>query len=133
MKIHECYHEVRQEDDQRKSIVQQIFAEEHRFLEADHRASAERVPVRCASFPQLKTTIWWVFDKAREEAVQLVVRSVRRSAQLETHRTRSWLYRTARTPSEAPRPTVRVRTLFAPLKLLANQQFGGDRPVQLPV
>ena len=38
VKIQECYHEVRQ-DDQRKSICASDFTEEHGLHEADHRAS----------------------------------------------------------------------------------------------
>ena len=38
-KLRECYSEVEQEDEERKSIVQQINAGEHGHLEPDHRAS----------------------------------------------------------------------------------------------
>ena len=38
MKSRECYHEARQEDDQRKQCAVDLV-EEHGLLEADHRAS----------------------------------------------------------------------------------------------
>ena len=64
VKIQECYHEVKREDDQRKSTGQQILQKSTDFHEADHCAVLRRgvtlsyVCPHCHRLP-LEDYVWW--------------------------------------------------------------------------
>ena len=117
-KIQECHRDVRQEDDQQQSIVQQIL---QKSSDVPRRIIAPVGPQggitpsyvcpHCHRFSDLRPHSVGV-NEAREETVRLVVRDVRWPVQLEE-------LETTRTPAKprcfgpTPRRRVRARILCA--------------------
>ena len=69
-KLRECYSEVEQEDEERKSTVQQILQKSTDFPEADHRSSRMAARVHTLSYVclhwhrcPLEDRMWWVSTK----------------------------------------------------------------------
>ena len=124
VKMQECFCQVRQEDDERKSIAQQILqkgTDFQRWIFAPvggwGGVTLSYVCPHCQRV--LIEGLHPVgFNEAREEAVQLVVRGMRRPVRLEGTRRKSWSYRTAWIPARrrcsGPTPSPKVQTKCAP-------------------
>ena len=82
-KLQECYHEVRQDDDQRKSIVQQIMWKSTNILRRKivPGSHCRTCGSRCHHF-RAKFTFGWS-RRGTRKTVQLVVRGLRRPVPLE--------------------------------------------------
>ena len=106
VKLRECYSEVEQEDDDRKSISQVILRKKHGLLEADHRASRkDKEGSQCRMCARI------AIDTCLKITSGGYQRRMGRSSATE-----SWSYGLVRT---AEKPSARC----AALKLLANQQL----------
>ena len=125
MKIHECHHEVRQEDDQRKSIVQQILQKSTDFLRRTIAPVPNVCPYVCI-VSQLKTQSggfltrhgkkqcnWWCAACGGQHNWR--------------HPNRILVVQDSTDPQRSPPPNGACENL------VSNHQLGGDRPVQLPV
>ena len=77
---------MRQDDDQRKSIVQQDMQQStfflRRVIEGQGGIALSYVGPHCHRHPR-GDSIWWVLTEHTKKTVQLVVRGMRRPAQLE--------------------------------------------------
>ena len=116
MNLQECCYEVRQDDDHRRSVVQQILQKSQKITDflrliiapvgGQGGVTLSCVCPHCHRFPLED----WVFDEAREETVQLVVRGMR-PVRLEDPEQGLWLFRTARTAARRKcfGPTLRRR------------------------
>ena len=143
MKIQECYREVSQEDDPRKSIVQQTLKKSTGFLRRiiapigrKGGVTLSYVCLHCHRYP-LEDYIWWVSTRHGSSSA---IGGPRRAAANMTGGTltESWFYRTARTVAakvfraHAP-PNGVCENLVCALNLSANQQLGGHSLVQVVV
>ena len=134
--LQECHHEVKQDDDQRLRIVQQILPKstlprvEHRVSGRTRRGHICRTCAHTAIDLRLKTTSGASLQGSERSSATGGVRHVVASATGETGR-ESWPYSTVPTPARrrcfgpTPRRTVRVRILRALSSFSANQQTGG--------
>ena len=147
--LRECYCEVDQEDEKRKSIVQQILQKNTDLLrriiipvEGQGGVMLSSEYPHCQRYPH-DDNIWRVSPghgdvNNEEEAVQLVARGVQRPARLEEseqgldHTGQHRPPRSKDLPSHVPPHGVRDNLINA-LKLLANQQLGGGSLVEVLV
>ena len=140
-KLQECYHEVRQDDDQRKTIAQQIMWKSTNILrrkivpvQGQGVVSLSYVCPHLYRFP-IEDYIWWV---STGHAKNSAIGGARLAAASTTGkiRTESWSYRTPRTPQcfgLTFRCTVRATISCALSSFWANQQMGRDSLVDVLV
>ena len=144
MKIQECFYELRQEDDERKSIAQHILQKSTDFprrikapVGRQGGVTLSYVCPRCHHF-QIEHRTWWVSTRHRKRQCNWWCAACGGQHDW-TNPNRVLAVQDSMNPSEAKvfrahaPPNGVCENRVCALKFLAHQQLGGDSPVQVPV